>query len=298
MGLQVSHVSKHYGEKLVVDDLSFAAERPGAFGLLGTNGAGKTTTIRMILGILTKDSGSIAWNGKQVRRENVNFGYLPEERGIYPKARVADQLLYFAKLRGMDRRSANASMEYWCARLEVDQYLKQTAEQLSKGNQQKVQFVSALIQNPELLILDEPFSGLDPVNTELLKSVIAELVEKGTYIIMSSHQMSSIEEFCSDLLILDRGKTILSGNLYEIKKSYGRSNLSVRAQADLTPYVETSGLQVQTRLPDGYDLKLRSEEQAGALLKRLVDDGVFVDLFELKTPSLHEIFLEKVGTAR
>lgn len=298
MSLQVSHVSKRYGEKTVVDDLSFSIEKPGAFGLLGTNGAGKTTTIRMILGILAKDAGSITWNGSQVKRENVNFGYLPEERGIYPKAKVADQLLYFAQLRGMKREAARASIEYWCKRLEVDQYLKQSAEQLSKGNQQKVQLVSAILQNPELLIMDEPFSGLDPVNAELLKSVIEELVDKKTTIILSSHQMSSIEEFCSDLLLLDRGKTILSGNLYEIKKSYGRTNLSIRAQCDLTSQVESSGLHVISRLPNGYDLKLTDESQAQLLLRALVDAGIALDRFELKTPSLHEIFLEKVGAAR
>ncbi|MEG1857700.1 MAG: ATP-binding cassette domain-containing protein [Pseudoflavonifractor sp.] len=298
MGLQVTHVNKCYGKKTVVDDLSFTIERPGAFGFLGTNGAGKTTTIRMILGILAKDSGSIAWNGKQVKRENVNFGYLPEERGIYPKTKVAEQLLYFARLRGMEKAAAKVSMDYWCRRLEVDQYLRQPAEQLSKGNQQKVQFVSALIQNPELLVLDEPFSGLDPVNTELLKSVIEELVQKGTYIIMSSHQMASIEEFCSDLLILDGGKTILAGTLAEIKRGYGLSNLSVRSRADLSPYVAASGLKVLARFPDGYDLKPETEDGARALLSALVQAGVPVDRFELKAPSLNEIFLEKVGAAR
>lgn len=212
MGLIVKKVDKSFGTKKVVDNINFEIQKPGVYGLLGTNGAGKTTTIRMILGILKKDSGEITWNGKEVQRKHVNFGYLPEERGVYPKTKIHDQLMYFARLKGMDKQKAEERMKYWMKKLEIDQYLEMTPEKLSKGNQQKVQFVTAILHDPELLVLDEPFSGLDPVNTELLKNVIIELIQKGTYIIMSLvHQMYSIEEFASDVLILIKGKHVLQG---------------------------------------------------------------------------------------
>ena len=165
---------------------------------------GKTTTIRMLLGIIKKDSGEISWNGKTVDRKNVNFGYLPEERGIYPKTKVYEQLIYFAKLKGLGKEEADKEVKKWAKKLKVEEYLDMPAEKLSKGNQQKVQFITAILHDPELIVLDEPFSGLDPVNTENLKDVILELVRNGKYIIMSSHQMSSIEEFCTEVLILNR----------------------------------------------------------------------------------------------
>ncbi|WP_319001297.1 ABC transporter ATP-binding protein [Clostridium estertheticum] len=230
MSLDVSSLVKTFGEKTAVDHISFKIENPGVFGLLGTNGAGKTTTIRMILGILEKDGGSIQWNGKPVTRETVKFGYLPEERCLYPKAKIVDQLSYFGKLRGMDGKSVKKAINYWFDRLKVTEYSNSTAEQLSKGNQQKIQFITALIHEPELIILDEPLSGLDPVNADLFKSVIYELVEKGKFIIMSSHRMESIEDYCEDLIILKDGKTVLNGNLKEIKSSYGRTKRSKNHQ--------------------------------------------------------------------
>ena len=220
MGLVVKNVSKFFGEKTAVDNISFEITKPGVFGLLGTNGAGKTTTIRMMLGIIKKSKGSITWNGKEVEQKNVRFGYLPEERGLYPKTKIYDQLFYFATLKGMSKQEANTAIDYWLKRLEAEEYKNMLAEKLSKGNQQKIQFIASIINEPELIVLDEPFSGLDPVNTKLLKDVILELVQKGKYIVMSSHQMSSIEEFCTDLVILNRGKTVLQGNLEGIKNSY------------------------------------------------------------------------------
>ena len=165
--------------------------------MLGTNGAGKTTTIRMLLGILKKDSGEITWNGKEVVRKHVNFGYLPEERGVYPKTKIFDQLMYFAELKGMKKEEATLAINKWAKELKVEEYLQVTAEKLSKGNQQKIQFMTAIIHNPELVVLDEPFSGLDPVNTEILKNIIIDLVKNGKYVIMSAHQMATIEEFCN-----------------------------------------------------------------------------------------------------
>lgn len=295
MGLKIENVSKRYGEKVAVDNISLEMNEPGVFGLLGTNGAGKTTTIRMLLGILKKDSGEITWNGKEVKRKNVNFGYLPEERGIYPKVKIFDQLVYFAELKGMKKQQAKEEINYWMGRLKVEEYKEMLAEKLSKGNQQKIQFITAILNNPELIVLDEPFSGLDPVNTELLKDVILELVKKGKYIIMSSHQMSSIEEFCSDVVIINRGKTVLKGNLKEIKDSYPAKRLEIDAKQDIAADIENAGMKIEKNIDNNYEITIENEDKAHALLKTLVEKGVVLDKFELKKPSLNDIFIEKVG---
>ena len=295
MGLKVENVSKYFDNKLVVDNISFEINEPGVFGLLGTNGAGKTTTIRMILGIIKKDKGKITWNGKAVDRKNVNLGYLPEERGIYPKSRIFDQLLYFAELKGMTTQKAAEEIKYWLERLKIDEYQNMTAEKLSKGNQQKVQFITAMLNNPELIVLDEPFSGLDPINTELLKEVIIELVKKGKYIIMSSHQMTSIEEFCKDVVIINKGKTVLKGNLKEIKNSYPANRLEINADKDITSYINEAGMTIEKNIDNNYEIKIENEEQAHSLMKTLVVQGVKLNKFELQKPSLNDIFIEKVG---
>ena len=224
MSLVLKDVSKSFGEKKVVDNISFSWEKPGVFGLLGTKGAGKTTTIRMLLGIIKKGSGEITWKGKTVDRKNVNFGYLPEERGIYPKTKILDQLMYFAELKGMKKEEALTEINKWAKELKVEEYLQLNAEKLSKGNQQKIQFMTAIIHNPELVVLDEPFSGLDPVNTEILKNIIINLVKNGKYVIMSAHQMATIEEFCSYILILNKGKTVLQGKKQNINKKKIKRN--------------------------------------------------------------------------
>ena len=295
MGLKVENVVKHFGEKLAVDNISFEMKEPGVFGLLGTNGAGKTTTIRMMLGILKKDSGEITWNGKQVERKNVNFGYLPEERGIYPKTKIYEQLIYFAELKGMKKEEACKEIDYWMKRLKVDEYKDVLAEKLSKGNQQKVQFITAILHDPELIVLDEPFSGLDPVNTEILKEVILELVKKGKYIIMSSHQMTSIEEFCSEVVIINRGKTVLKGNLKEIKDSYPAKKLEISVKQDIDSYINELEMKIEKNIDKTYEIKIENEEQAHTLMKKLVEDNIPINKFELKKPSLNDIFIEKVG---
>ncbi|MCX7922618.1 MAG: ATP-binding cassette domain-containing protein [Clostridia bacterium] len=295
MALVVSNVVKKFGQKTAVDNISFKIEKPGVFGLLGTNGAGKTTTIRMILGILSKDNGVIEWDGKPVTRETVRFGYLPEERGIYPKAKVEEQLMYFGKLRGMDGKAAKKSIRYWYERLKVEQYANMAAEQLSKGNQQKIQLISAIVHDPELIILDEPFSGLDPVNTDLFKSVIYELIGKGKYIVMSSHQMQAVEEYCQEILILKNGQTLLSGSLKEIKRSYGRTNLFIDCQDDIGDIVKEEGIKLVAKTASGYEFKISSDEQAYNLLQKMLKSKIPLDKFEIREPSLHEIFVEKVG---
>ena len=295
MGLIVKNVDKSFSTKKVVDNINFEIQKPGVYGLLGTNGAGKTTTIRMILGILKKDSGEITWNGKEVQRKHVNFGYLPEERGVYPKTKVHDQLMYFAKLKGMKKETAEERMQYWAKRLEVEQYLQMTPEKLSKGNQQKVQFITAILHDPELLVLDEPFSGLDPVNTELLKNVILELIKKGTYIIMSSHQMHSIEEFASDVLILNKGKTVLQGNLKEIKEQYAANRLSLSTTENVDNLIKQANLEIYNSKNNEYMINISGEEDGYRLFDILAQNHIKVEKFEIMKPSLHDIFIEKVG---
>ena len=295
MGLIVKNVDKSFSTKKVVDNINFEIQKPGVYGLLGTNGAGKTTTIRMILGILKKDSGEINWNGKEVQRKHVNFGYLPEERGVYPKTKIHDQLMYFAKLKGMKKEVAEERMRYWAKRLEVEQYLQMTPEKLSKGNQQKVQFITAILHDPELLVLDEPFSGLDPVNTELLKNVILELIKKGTYIIMSSHQMHSIEEFASDVLILNKGKTVLQGNLKEIKEQYAANRLALNTTENVDNLIKQANLEIYNSKNNEYMINISGEEDGYRLFDLLAQNHIKVEKFEIMKPSLHDIFIEKVG---
>jgi len=295
MSLKVNNLVKSYGDKLVVDNLSFSVDKPGVFGLLGTNGAGKTTTIRMMLGMLKKDGGTVTWNGNTYNPKEVATGYLAEERGIYSKFTVLDQLIYFGELKGMTRKDALKSIDYWLERLEATEYKNKRAEQLSKGNQQKIQFIAALISNPDILILDEPLSGLDPVNTDLFKEVIKEEIAKGKYIIMSSHQMSTIEEFCENLVILNKGKTVLSGNLNAIKRSYGRNHLILKCDGDVRELVEKSNMKILNENQDYIELAVNREEEAMALLKEILNRDISVIRFELREPTLHEIFIEKVG---
>ena len=295
MGLIVKNVSKSFAGKKAVDNISFELNEPGVYGLLGTNGAGKTTTIRMLLGIMKKDSGEITWNGKAVDRKNVNFGYLPEERGVYQKTVIFDQLMYFAELKGLSKRTAEKSIKEWAKKLKVEEYLYKTAEKLSKGNQQKIQLMTALIHNPELVILDEPFSGLDPVNTDLIKNIIIELVRNGKYVIMSAHQMATIEEFCSDILILNKGITVLQGNLKEIRESYPANRLKVDVNKNIDDLVKECDLKIENEIDNNYVLTLDDEKKAHNLLNKLVAGGVIVTKFEIMKPTLNDIFVEKVG---
>ena len=295
MGLVLKNVSKTFVGKVVVNNISFSIEKPGVFGLLGTNGAGKTTTIRMLLGIIKKDSGNITWNGKAVDRKNVNFGYLPEERGIYPKIKIMDQLMYFAELKGMKKQEAILSINKWAKELKVEEYLQMPAEKLSKGNQQKIQFMTAIIHDPELVVLDEPFSGLDPVNTEILKNIIIDLVKNGKYVIMSAHQMATIEEFCSDILILNKGETVLQGNLKEIKKAYPANRVEIDVKQNIDSYIKEFDLEIENVTNNNYIIKINEEEKAHKLLNKLINVGIEVDKFEIKKPTLNDIFIEKVG---
>lgn len=295
MGLVLKNVSKTFVGKRAVDNISFELNKPGVFGLLGTNGAGKTTTIRMLLGIIKKDSGKITWNGKVVDRKSVNFGYLPEERGVYPKTKIYNQLMYFAELKGMKKEEADEAIKNWAKKLKVEEYLDKPAEKLSKGNQQKIQFMTAVIHNPELLVLDEPFSGLDPVNTELLKNIIINLVKEGKYIIMSAHQMSTIEEFCSDILILNKGKTVIKGNLKEIKDTYPANRVQIETNENIETDIKKVGFEIENIKNYSYTVKIFDEQKAHELLKELVIKGITINKFEIMKPTLNDIFIEKVG---
>ena len=298
MGLELKDVCKNFGTKQAVKHLNLIINKPGVYGLLGTNGAGKTTTIRMILGIIKKTAGTITWNGKEVTRENVNFGYMPEERGVYPKTKIYDQLMYFAKLKGITSAEANKAIDYWLKRLQMEEYRDVLAEKLSKGNQQKIQFIIAVMNDPELIVLDEPFSGLDPVNTETLSEVMKELIAKGKYIIMSSHQMSSIEEFCTDLTILNRGDTVLQGNLEKIKNSYSSEKLELIVNQDIDNFVKEENLEIIENKDNHYLIKQKGEKQGQELLKKLINSNIRITKFEMKKPTLNEIFIEKVGDVK
>ena len=295
MGLELKDVCKNFGTKEAVKQLNISIDKPGVYGLLGTNGAGKTTTIRMILGIIKKTSGTITWNGKEVKRKNVNFGYMPEERGVYPKTKIYDQLMYFARLKGMKQKDADKAIDYWLKRLDMEEYRNMLAEKLSKGNQQKIQFIISVMNDPELIVLDEPFSGLDPVNTETLKEVMKELIKENKYIIMSSHQMASVEEFCTDLTILNRGKTVLQGNLAKIKNSYPSEKVEIITVENIDNIIKQAGLEIIENTDNKYLVKIKEEKQGEELFKKLAETSIRVIKFEFKKPTLNEIFIEKVG---
>lgn len=295
MSLIVENLTKRFGEKTAVDHLSFSMDTPGVFGLLGTNGAGKTTTIRTILGIMNADEGKALWNDNKITRETLAFGYLPEERGIYMKTKVLEQLIYFGMLRGMKRESARKSALSYMERLGVTEYKNMPAEKLSKGNQQKIQLIAAIIHNPRLVFLDEPFSGLDPVNGKMLRELVTELVQEGKYIILSSHQMETVEEYCKNLVILDRGKTILQGNLREIKSGFGHTNLIVSAAEDVEGLAREAGLELFENRAAETEYKITGDEMAHVFLKKMLDAGIYPVKFEIREPSLQEIFVKKAG---
>ena len=245
--------------------------------------------------VIGKPISNKKFNEKEVDRKKVNFGYLPEERGVYPKVKIIDQLKYFAELKGMTKEEADNSIKKWAKKLKVEEYLQMPAEKLSKGNQQKIQFMTAVIHDPELLVLDEPFSGLDPVNTEILKNIIIELVKKGKYIIMSAHEMHTIEEFCTNILIINKGKTVLKGNIKEIKKTYPANRIILETEEDITKIIESEKLTIENSHDNNYVIKIDEEKQGYDLLKKIVKEKININKFEIMKPTLNDIFIEKVG---
>lgn len=293
MVLELRNIEKSFGDNKVLTGISFKAEGGKAFGLLGRNGAGKTTTIRILMNVFPANSGEVLIDGNSIDYNKIGFGYLPEERGLYPKKIIKDQLVYFAELKGMERKSAIKEIDYWLERLDMMEYRNKKLDTLSKGNQQKIQLITALAHNPEIIILDEPFSGLDPVNAMLLKDVVKEQINKGKIVLFSSHQMSYIEEFCDSIAIINSGKIALHGELREIKRDYPRNKLVVHA-FDVDNIKREFGANC-SKLDEGSVLiKLSDEKEKKAVMAKLIEN---YDIDEVKVfePSLNDIFVEYAG---
>ena len=293
MILELKNIEKSFGEKKVLTGVSFKAEGGKAFGLLGRNGAGKTTSIRILMDVFPANSGEVLIDGQPIDYSKIGIGYLPEERGLYPKKIIIDQLTYFAELKGMSRKAAVQSIDYWLKRLGMTEYRNKKLETLSKGNQQKIQLITALAHDPDIIILDEPFSGLDPVNAMLLKDVVKEQIAKGKIVLFSSHQMSYIEEFCDSIAILNNGVVALHGDLHDIKRDYPRDRLVVRTES---PDAIISDFASSCTVMENGDLMIRlgSPSEKKTTMTRLVEN---YDIDEVKVfePSLNDIFVEYAG---
>ena len=290
MLLELKNIDKSFGEKKVLKGVSFVAESGKAFGLLGRNGAGKTTSIRILMNVFPADAGEVLTDGKPIDYDKISLGYLPEERGLYPKKLIIDQLVYFAELKGMKRTDAVQSVDRWLKRLELYEYRNKRLDTLSKGNQQKIQLITALAHDPQIVILDEPFSGLAPVNAILLKDVVKEQIARGKIVLFSSHQMSYIEEFCDSIAILNAGKVVLHGDLREIKRNYVRDRLVVRT--DNPEQIKADFKDGCTVQEDGsLILRLASPNDKQTAMKHLAEK---YDIDEIKVfePSLNDIFVE------
>ena len=295
MILELKNIEKSFGEKKVLTGVSFKAEGGKAFGLLGRNGAGKTTSIRILMDVFPANSGEVLIDGQPIDYNKIGIGYLPEERGLYPKKIIIDQLTYFAELKGMSRKEAVESIDYWLKRLGMTEYRNKKLETLSKGNQQKIQLITALAHDPDIIILDEPFSGLDPVNAMLLKDVVKEQIAKGKIVLFSSHQMSYIEEFCDSIAILNNGVVVLHGDLHDIKRDYPRDRLVVRTE---TPDAIIADFGSSCTVMENGDLMIRLADpcEKKTTMTRLVEN---YDIDEVKVfePSLNDIFVEYAGDA-
>jgi ABC-2 type transport system ATP-binding protein len=293
MKLRINQLNKHFGPYHAVKDLNLTINEGEAVGLLGRNGAGKTTTIRMILGLLNQNDGEILWDGKPLSRGEVKIGYLPEERGLYPKMNMLDQLVYFGQLEGMTKSHAKQEALKWIEELGITHYIKKDTGDLSKGNQQKIQLITAIMHNPDLIILDEPFSGLDPVNAQMLENVIRSLIQQKKTLIFSSHRMESVESFCDRVYLMKNGEVVLSGAIQDIKTQYGFKYVNIESSQPL----EESLNQLQTdyvKKGKEYQVQVPSIEQGLSLiekLKKLAD----IRKIGIADPSLNQIFIEKVG---
>jgi ABC-2 type transport system ATP-binding protein len=297
MSLQLDRVTKRFGTVTAVNDVTLTIPEGNLFGFLGANGAGKTTTFRMIIGLLEPTEGTITWNGEKIDYSKSHLiGYLPEERGLYPKLKVKEQLIYLGRLRGMDKTTIIKEMKAWLERFNVPEYADKRVEELSKGNQQKIQFIAAVLHKPKLLILDEPFSGLDPVNVELLKEAVVDLKNSGTTIVFSSHRMEHVEELCEHLCIMHRGRPVVYGSLKEVKRSFGKKNIIIHADMPLDELAEFPGVVKMKRTTEGVHLQIENEDVSQKILSHIANKG-FIRKFALEEPSLNDIFIEKVGAA-
>ena len=296
--VSIDHITKTFGEFTAVCDLSLLVYPGRVFGLLGPNGAGKTTTIRMIVNITAPDSGRIEVFGKQISPElQDRIGYLPEERGLYKKMKVGDQIKFFAALKNIDSKEADKRLDRWLTRLKLTEWRNKKAGELSKGMQQKVQFISAIIHEPELLILDEPFSGLDPVNVEVLKEIILELKVAGRTIIFSTHQMELAEKICDDICLINRSRKVLEGSIREVKRAFSRNAVALRLHGGDDVLADRALVSNIERYSDGVEVLLADGTNAQALLKQLIAAEAKIERFEMIEPSLNDIFIEKVSEA-
>ena len=302
MELQVHDLHKSFDGREVLHGISFSISSGKALGLLGRNGAGKSTTIRILMDVFKADQGNMSMNGKAFHAKDYNIGYLPEERGLYPKKKVSEQLIYLATLRGMSHGEAKANLKKWLKRLGIEEYENRVLDTLSKGNQQKVQLAQTLMCDPDIVILDEPFSGLDPVNSQTLKEVVQEQIQDGKLVIFSSHQMNYVEEFCEDIVILHHGDVVLQGNLKQIKKEYGRNRIVIRAlypkKKEFRELLETQCqelLHIYEEIENGFIIELQPNVNKRDVLTRMLELEVDLEAFQLYEASLTDIFVSKAG---
>lgn len=296
MGLEIKNLRKTFddGKIIALDNLSIDIPTGTSFGLLGRNGAGKTTIIRILLQIYTKDSGSVLYNGKNIFTEDIKIGYLPEERGLYLKNTVKEQLVYFGKLKGLNKKQCEESIKWWLNRLGILEYYTRKVEELSKGNKQKVQLISALLHNPEIVILDEPFSGLDPVNVELFKSVFKELLEKKISVIFSSHRIDDVEEFCDNVVLLNKGKIVECGKIKDIKSKFGKKLLTIETDKNIDKILRENKFEF-VEDSRGYKITIDSNASIAKIIQGLVENNININNISVDEISLNKIFIEKLA---
>jgi ABC-2 type transport system ATP-binding protein len=299
MSLVVDSLTKRFGPVLALDGASFTVEPGTIFGLLGANGAGKTTSMRIVLDILRADAGRVTWRGvENTALPRRTWGYLPEERGLYPRMRVGEQLRFFSALYGVPDADATAEIADWLERFRIPHYLDRKVEELSKGNQQKIQFIAAILHDPEVLIMDEPFTGLDPVNVRLLKEAFLEMRDRGKTLIFSTHQMSTVEELCESIAIVDQGRVVVSGGVRDVKRAMGRQVVRLATDDDGNGadwLGDIPGVSITAAREDFVELHVPAERDPESILRAALEHGERVTRFEIAEPSLEEIFIEHVG---
>ncbi len=294
--LRLENIVKQYGDFRAVDRVSFTLPRGSIFGLLGPNGAGKTTLIRIITTIIPADEGQVWINGEPLHERHPHIiGYMPEERGLYKKMKVGEQLMYLAQLKDLSAARARAAIEAWFERLHIEGWWDKKVEELSKGMQQKIQFIATVVHQPELLILDEPFSGLDPVNTQLIKDEIARLREEGTTIIFSTHRMEQVEEICEQIALINQGQKILEGDVKAIKNEFKENLFEIQYRGELPGSLQEMSLRIHDQRPGVLVVQMEEERDSNRLLQHLIEAGVYVHSFREILPSLNEIFIKAVS---